>query len=216
MPKRGNQSMPSGTVYIVDDDPALLSNISALVKFAGYAVRFWNDPQAFLAELPNHAPAVLITDMHMPGRSGIEIHKALLERGRRLPVIYISGKSSARDAIGAMKLDAHDFLIKPFSREELLAAVGAAIERDRHAMHAIIERARLQEAMVHLSPREREVRNLLMQGYSNAEIVQTLGISLETAKQYKSEVMRKMGARSLSHFMAINKTLDERSSETSP
>lgn len=207
--------MPSGTVYIVDDDPALLSNISALVSFAGYTVRAWNDPQVFLAELPNDAPAVLITDMHMPGRNGIEIHKALMERGRRLPVIYISGRSTARDAIDAMKLHAHDFLIKPFSREELLAAVGAALERDRHAMHAIIERARLQEALGHLSPREREVRSLLLQGYSNAEIVESLGISLETAKQYKSEVMRKMGARSLSQFMAINRTIDEQPSGNS-
>lgn len=207
--------MPSGTVYIVDDDPALLSNISALVSFAGYTVRAWNDPQVFLAELPNDAPAVLITDMHMPGRNGIEIHKALMERGRRLPVIYISGRSTARDAIDAMKLHAHDFLIKPFSREELLAAVGAALERDRHAMHAIIERARLQEALGHLSPREREVRSLLLQGYSNAEIVESLGISLETAKQYKSEVMRKMGARSLSQFMAINRTIDEQPSVNS-
>ena len=73
----------------------------------------------------------------------------------------------------------------------------------------------MQEALGHLSPREREVRSLLLQGYSNAEIVESLGISLETAKQYKSEVMRKMGARSLSQFMAINRTIDEQPSVNS-
>ena len=207
--------MPTGTVYIIDDDPALLANISALVRFAGYEVRCWGDPKAFLADIPNDAPAVLITDMHMPGASGIDVHKELTTRGRRLPVIYISGRSTARDAVGAMKLDAQDFLVKPFSREELLAAVGAAIERDRRAMHEIIEKARVREALAHLSPREREVRELLLQGYGNGEIVEALGISLETAKQYKSEVMRKMGARSLSQFMAINRTIAERAESVS-
>jgi FixJ family two-component response regulator len=194
--------MNPGHVFLVDDDAALRDSIGDLLTFAGYRVQRWADSRSFLGEVPTVAPAVLLVDMSMPGLSGVELHAELLRRGRTLPVVYITGQSTLPQGIRAMKLGAFDFILKPFGREELLRAVAAALERDRFVMQGVLDRARIEVALSTLSPREREVHGLLLQGFGNAEIVRALGISLPTAKQYKSEVMRKLGVRSLAQLMA--------------
>ncbi len=194
-------NVPCGHVDVVEDDDSLRDTICELLTFAGYRVRAWRDGMAFLENLPNSAPAIVITDMCMPGLSGVEMHSELIARGRTMPVIYISGESSVQQGIQAMKLGALDFLIKPFSREELLKIVAAGIEKDRFQMRHIIEQARIEEAVKRLSPREKEVMMLLNKGFSNAEIMATLNISLPTAKQYKSALMRKLGVKSLSQLI---------------
>lgn len=195
--------METGHVDVVEDDDSLRNTIHDLLKFAGYQVRVWRDAESFLDNLPQSAPAVVVTDMRMPGMSGLELHNVLLERGRVMPVIYISGESSVQQSISAMKLGALEFLIKPFSREDLLRTVAAGLEKDRNQMRSMIERARFDESMAHLAPREREVMDLLVRGFVNAEIMDALKISLPTAKQYKSQLMRKLGVRSLSELMKL-------------
>lgn len=195
--------METGHVDVVEDDDSLRNTIHDLLKFAGYQVRVWRDAESFLDNLPQSAPAVVVTDMRMPGMSGLELHNVLLERGRVMPVIYISGESSVQQSISAMKLGALEFLIKPFSREDLLRTVAAGLEKDRNQMRSMIERARFDESMAHLAPREREVMDLLVRGFVNAEIMDALKISLPTAKQYKSQLMRKLGVRSLSQLMQL-------------
>ncbi|TXI66264.1 MAG: response regulator [Limnohabitans sp.] len=123
--------MHTGHVDVIEDDDSLRNTINDLLAFAGYRVRSWRDPASFLENLPQTAPAVVVTDMRMPGLSGLELHSALVERGRSMPVIYISGESTVTQSIHAMKLGALDFLIKPFSREDLLRAVAAGMEKDR-------------------------------------------------------------------------------------
>lgn len=194
-----------GYVYLIDDNNDILDSLSKLLQFAGYKVRCWTNAAEFLAELPNEAPAVVVTDMQMPGMNGLQLHQALLEQGRKMPVIYLSGESTVPQAIEAMKLKAHDFLTKPFTRESLFGAISAALERDRLAMQSVIEKARFEESLRQLSPREREVHGLLLKGYSNNEIMVALGISLPTAKQYKSEVMRKLAVRSLSQLIELSR-----------
>jgi FixJ family two-component response regulator len=142
----------------------------------------------------------------MPGLSGVELHAELLSQGRLMPVIYVSGESSVPQSIRAMKQGAYEFLIKPFGREDLLRAVAGALEKDRRQMQSLIQRARLEAARAALSPREAQVHDLLLKGYGNREIVEQLGISLPTAKQYKSEVMRKLGVRSLAELIALSTT----------
>lgn len=188
---------------MVEDDDSLRNSIHDLLKFAGYQVRAWRDAESFLDNLPHTAPAVVVTDMRMPGMSGLELHNSLLERGRVMPLIYISGESSVQQSISAMKLGALEFLVKPFSREDLLRAVATGLEKDRNQMWHMIEQARFDESLEHLAPREREVMDLLIKGFSNAEIVDALKISLPTAKQYKSQLMRKLGVRSLSQLMQL-------------
>lgn len=196
--------MQTGHVDVVEDDDSLRNSIQDLLTFAGYQVRAWRDPEIFLNNLPQSAPAVVVTDMRMPGMSGLELHNTLLERGRVMPIIYISGESSVQQSISAMKLGALEFLVKPFSREDLLRAVATGLEKDRNQMRQMIEQARFDESVAHLAPREREVMELLVKGFSNAEIMDVLKISLPTAKQYKSQLMRKLGVRSLSELMKLH------------
>lgn len=196
--------MPPAHVYVIDDDPALCKSIGTLLEFAGYQVRTWTEAAQFLAQLPNAAPAVVVTDMRMPGIDGLNLHQALVAQGRTMPVIYMSGESTLQQGIHAMKLGALEFLVKPFTREALLAAVATGIEKDRRNMQDVIEQARFNEQMASLSPRERQVHGLLLQGFSNAEIVEAMNVALPTAKQYKSEVMRKLGVRSLSQLIKLS------------
>lgn len=201
--------MHLGHVYLIEDNESLRTSLHDLLVFAGYRVIEWANAHDFLAALPDNAPAVVVSDMLMPGMSGVEMHKALIQRGRMMPVIYISGESSVPQSIEAMKLGAIDFLVKPFSRETLLRVVATGIEKDRQLMRNMIEKARLDEALRELSPREQQVHGLLLRGLNNAEIMAQLNISLPTVKQYKSEVMRKLGVRSLSQLIAHSGQLRE-------
>jgi FixJ family two-component response regulator len=198
-------SSPSieGHVFVIEDDQHLRDSIVDLLRFAGYQVQAWSEGRPFLEDMPRVAPAVLVTDMRMPGLSGVELHAELLSQGRLMPVIYVSGESSVPQSIRAMKQGAYEFLIKPFGREDLLRAVAGALEKDRRQMQSLIQRARLDAARAALSPRETQVHDLLLKGFGNREIVEALGISLPTAKQYKSEVMRKLGVRSLAELIAL-------------
>ncbi len=204
--------MHLGHVYLVEDNESLRANLRDLLVFAGYRVREWSNAQDFLNDLPNDAPAVVVSDMLMPGMSGVEMHKDLIQRGRMMPVIYISGESSVPQSIEAMKLGALDFLVKPFSREELLRVVAQGIEKDAQLMRSMIEKSRFNESLRQLSPRECQVHTLLLKGMNNAEIMTQLHISLPTAKQYKSEVMRKLGVRSLAQLIALSGPLRENQS----
>ncbi|MFY9185526.1 MAG: response regulator [Limnohabitans sp.] len=204
--------MHLGHVYLVEDNESLRANLRDLLVFAGYRVREWSNAQDFLNDLPNDAPAVVVSDMLMPGMSGVEMHKDLIQRGRMMPVIYISGESSVPQSIEAMKLGALDFLVKPFSREELLRVVAQGIEKDAQLMRSMIEKSRFNESLRQLSPRECQVHTLLLKGMNNAEIMTQLHISLPTAKQYKSEVMRKLGVRSLAQLIELSGPLRENQS----
>ena len=204
--------MHLGRVYLVEDNESLRANLRDLLVFAGYRVREWSNAQDFLNDLPNDAPAVVVSDMLMPGMSGVEMHKDLIQRGRMMPVIYISGESSVPQSIEAMKLGALDFLVKPFSREELLRVVAQGIEKDAQLMRSMIEKSRFNESLRQLSPRECQVHTLLLKGMNNAEIMTQLHISLPTAKQYKSEVMRKLGVRSLAQLIELSGPLRENQS----
>jgi len=203
---------PSEHVFLVDDDDALRDGIADLLRVVGYQVYSWSDGAAFLADIPRVAPAVLITDMRMPGLSGVELHAELLRLGRTLPVIYISGESTVAQSIQAMKLGAMEFLIKPFGREELLRAVATSLEKDRQQMQHLIKAARVAQARAQLSPREVQVHELMLKGYNNREIMDALQISLPTAKQYKAEVMRKLAVRSLSELISLSATEPDPSS----
>jgi FixJ family two-component response regulator len=200
--------MSPGHVFLIDDDHGVRAALSDLLRFAGYELSAWETAEQFLNEMPLHAPAVVLTDMRMPGLSGVEMHVELARRGRNFPVIYLSGESTVPQTVHAMKLGAFDFLTKPFSREQLLTVVASAMEQDRIAMQAVLRRARFNQAQTELSPRERQVHDLLVKGFSNREVMDALGISLPTAKQYKSEVMRKLGVRSLSELMAFARESD--------
>jgi FixJ family two-component response regulator len=196
-------------IFLVEDDDSMRQSMEALLRFSGYTVYSFATPQEFLQADVQVAPAIVISDMRMPGMSGVDLHKAMIERGRMIPFVYISAQSTLEQGIAAMKQGAVDFLIKPFDREDLLAAVVRAMEKDQRQMHQFIQQARHAQALGRLSKREKEVYGLLLQGFSNQQILSALGISLYTAKQYKSEVMRKLGVRSLAELLKFKADLED-------
>ena len=194
-------------IFLVEDDDELRSDLERALQFCGYTIFSFANPEQFLLEFKPLVPAVLITDMRMPKQSGIQLQSELISKGHKIPIIFISGESSDEQIIAALKSGAVDFLLKPLSREALLGAVAKAIELDTIAMKDLIRKTQLSEALKTLSPRERQVFELLAKGYGNKELVDALGISLPTVKEYKSEVMYKLRLRSLAELISLNTKL---------
>ena len=190
-------------IFVIEDDESMRETLSGILKFLGYQVHLFSNPLEFLKTTIQVAPAIIITDMRMPDMSGVELQAELLKRGRQVPIIFISGESTVPQTISAMKQGAIEFLTKPFEREQLMQAVVRGLKQDAIEMHTHLERMAIEELLKTLAPRERQVFDLLSLGFNNAEIMARMGISLDTAKQYKSEVMRKLGLRSLSQLIAL-------------
>lgn len=194
-------------IFLVEDDDELRSDLERALKFCGYIVYAFDNPGQFLSDFKPLVPAVLVTDMRMSKLSGVQLQSELIAKGHQIPIIFISGESSDQQIVQAFKNGAFDFLLKPFSRENLLSAVAGALEQDSVAMQELIRKSQLSEALKTLSPRERQVFDLLAKGYGNKELVDELGIALSTAKEYKSEVMYKLRLRSLAELIALNTKL---------
>ena len=191
-------------IFLVEDDDGLRSDLERALQFCGYTVFSFPNSEQFLSEFKPLVPAVLVTDMRIPKLSGVELQSELIKKGHKIPIIFISGESSDEQIVKAFKGGAFDFLLKPFSREDFLSSVARAIEQDSIAMQEIIRKNRLEEALKTLSPRELQVFHLLAKGYGNKELVDALGISLATVKEYKSEVMYKLRLRSLAELISLN------------
>jgi FixJ family two-component response regulator len=198
-----NSSSASKHIFLIEDDDSMRKALSGMLEFVGYQVNAFSSASDFLKTSIQVAPAVIITDMRMPDMSGIELQAELVQRGRAIPIIFISGESTVQQTVTAMKQGAIEFLVKPFERDELLSAVIRGLEQDALHMHQYVEQKTLEEGLKTLAPREREVFELLSLGLNNAEIQEKLQISLPTTKQYKSEVMRKLNLRSLSQLIAL-------------
>jgi len=190
-------------IFIIDDDQSMRVTLKGMLEFLGYQVHVFESAIEFLKISINIAPVVVITDMRMPDMSGVELQAELLKRGRQIPIIFISGESTLPQTISAMKQGAIEFLIKPFDRDQILSAIVRGLEQDAAYMHSFIEKVSLEEKLKSLAPREREVFELLALGFNNAQIQEKLQIALPTAKQYKSEVMRKLNFSSLAQIIAL-------------
>jgi len=193
-------------VFLIEDHDDLRDDLTHILQFMGYVVHAFPDPVQFLDYDKHLAPAVVVSDMRMPHMTGVELQERLKELGRTIPMVIISGESTDQQIIAAMKNGAIDFLLKPFVRESLLAAVAKGIEIDSAAMQHVIRISEFNEKIKVLSPRERQVFKLLSEGFGNKELMESLNISLPTVKQYKSEVMYKLRLRSLAELIALNKS----------
>ena len=194
-------------IFLIDDDKSMRDSLRRLLEFFGYQVHVFSCATDFLQVQIHVAPAVIITDMRMPNKTGIQLQEELVSKGHRLPIIFISGESTDQQIVKAFNNGAFDFLLKPFGREALFSVVAKAMEKDIIAMTDHIRKAQLTESLKILSPRERQVFELMAKGYGNKELVDELGIALSTAKEYKSEVMYKLRLRSLAELIALNSKL---------
>ena len=190
-------------IFLIDDDESMRFTLKGMLEFLGYQVDAFESALEFLNTSIQVMPAVIITDMRMPGMNGVELQSELLKRGRKTPIIFISGESTLPQTISAMKQGAIEFLIKPFERDQILSAIERGLEQDASYMRFSSEQSALENSLKSLAPREREVFELLALGFNNAQIQEKLQIALSTAKQYKSEVMRKLNLSSLAELIAL-------------
>lgn len=195
-----------GYVCLIEDHADLRADLLRLLQASGYDVKDYSSAIEYLQTEPAQFEGVIVSDMVMPEMSGLELQTELVSRGTLLPFVFISGESSDRQIISAMKNRAFDFLLKPFTKNELLDAIERALAFGEQEKESREHKKDLQHRLSLLSPREREVFFLLARGFSNQEIVRDLEISLPTAKQYKAEVMRKLDIQSLSALMALANT----------
>jgi two-component system response regulator FixJ len=197
--------MPSetGTVHVIDDDDALRESLAFLLSTARIAVATYPSAAAFMEAIPAAELSCVITDVRMPGMSGIDLLKRLREMKIDVPVIVITGHGDVPLAVEAMKVGAIDFLEKPFDDEVLLASVRAAIKRRGGAIKRDAERAEIESKLAGLSNRERDVLVGLVAGQANKQIAFDLGISPRTVEIYRANLMSKMQAGSLSELVRM-------------
>jgi two-component system response regulator FixJ len=197
--------MPSdaGIVHVIDDDEALRESLTFLLRSAKHDVRGYASAKAFLDALPEASLGCIITDVRMPGMSGIELLRRLRELNVAVPVIVVTGHGDVALAVEAMKIGAVDFLEKPFDDEVLMASVDAALRQQDGQSRRQSERAEIESRVAALSPRERDVLGGLVAGRANKQIAYDLGISPRTVEIYRANLMNKMQAGSLSDLVRM-------------
>ncbi len=196
--------MPANrVVHIIDDDEGVRHSLAFLLSSAGLAVRLYDSAAAFLLDLPSAQEGCLITDVRMPGMTGLELLHELKAKACGLPAIVITGYGDVSLAVEAMKAGAIDFIEKPFDQEALLSAVEAALDRRKMEARGGEDRAAVAAKLALLSERERQVLEGLIAGHPNKTIAYNLGISPRTVEVYRSNLMTKMEAKSLSELIRM-------------
>jgi two-component system, LuxR family, response regulator FixJ len=197
--------MPSeiGIVHVIDDDEALRDSLTFLLRAVKIDVQTYSSAIAFLDALPDTRLSCVITDVRMPGLSGIDLLRRLKELNIAVPVIVITGHSDVPLAVEAMKSGAIDFLEKPFDDEVLLASVRSALKFREGEERRHTERAEIETRLAALSNRERDVLGGLVVGRANKQIAFDLGISPRTVEIYRANLMDKMRAGSLSDLVRM-------------
>jgi two-component system response regulator FixJ len=190
-------------VHIIDDDDAMRDSLSFLLEAADYKCITYDSAVAFLDVLARLAPGCIVTDIRMPGMSGLELVRTLRERSVSHPVIVITGHADVPLAVEAMKAGVADFIEKPFNDETLLAAVRQAMAHEADEQAERDARSELLARIESLSGREREVLDGLVAGRSNKVIAFDLGISPRTIEIYRANLMTKMGASGLSDLVRM-------------
>lgn len=205
--------MPSATpmVFIVDDDVSVRESLESLIRFAGWQPETYASAREFLTRRRADVPGCLVLDVSLPDLNGLDLQKRIAADRADLPIIFITGYGDIPTTVRAMKAGAVEFLTKPFDDEVLLGAVRSAIERSRAARGQDEERQAVRECHASLTPREREVMELVVAGLSNKQIGRRLGISVITVKAHRGKVMRKMKADSLADLVRMAARLDGRS-----
>jgi FixJ family two-component response regulator len=185
------------TVYLVDDDPAVLKALSRLLRVGGYDVKPYSSPQIFLEEHDVAVPGCVVLDVSMPGLDGFELQRALAFVGSHRHVVFITGKGDVPTSVRAMKAGAIDFLTKPVKDEDLFDAISRAEDRDAHSRRLHSELASIQAKIGTLTPREREVLAHVVAGRMNKQIAGDLGTVEKTIKVHRSRMMQKLDVRTV-------------------
>jgi FixJ family two-component response regulator len=193
----------SSVVLVVDDDPSARRAIKRLAQSIGLQVELFGSAQEFLrSERPN-APSCLVLEIRLPGISGLDLQRELADTNIHIPIIFITAHGDIPMTVRAMKAGAVEFLTKPFRDQDLLDAIHVALERDRAQRQREAEIAVLRNRLESLTPREREVLPWVVSGLLSKHIADAIGASEAAVKVHRSQLMRKMGARSLADLVRM-------------
>jgi two-component system response regulator FixJ len=193
----------SPVIHVIDDDDDVRASIAFLLTSAGFAVRLHESADAFLQSLPSLQPGCVVSDVRMPGLDGISLLRHLKAGRARFPTVIMTGHADVPLAVEAMKEGAVDFIEKPFEAAVLLAALRLALERHDQRHDQDLRLAQIQDRLRLLSGREREVMERVTEGKANKVVAYELGLSTRTVEVYRSNVMTKMGAQSLSELVRM-------------
>lgn len=194
---------PNPIVYIVEDDEGLRSLVQALATSMGVAARAFPSAAKFLEQYNPRQPGCLVLDIFMPGMSGLELQDELNRRGAVIPVIFITAHADVASAVAAVRHGAFNYLQKPFSNSELVANVRQALELDRRNREMLAQQAAIRDRIASLTPREREVLELIVRGLASKVMAEEMGLSQRTVELHRSRVMGKMGASSIAQLVRM-------------
>jgi FixJ family two-component response regulator len=190
-------------VFVVDDDASVREAVESLLRSEGLSVRCYGSASEFLSQAPLEALACLVLDVRLPGTSGLDLQRELADKHPGLPIIFISGHGDIRMSVRAIKAGAVEFLPKPFHDQDLLDAVLQALASARAARQSRAELLEVNARFAALTPRERQVLELVVTGLLNKQIASQLGIREVTVKIHRRQVMHKTGAQSVAELVRM-------------
>jgi FixJ family two-component response regulator len=203
-PSNRKRPMAGGKiVYVVDDDAAVRDALSGLLRSVGLRVETFGSARDFLGSPRADMPGCLVLDVSLPDGSGLDVPDELRNLDVPLPIIFITGHGTIPMSVRAMKSGALEFLTKPFRDDDLLGAIDIALERDRVSRTNRSEQAEARHRIERLTPREREVLDLVVAGKMNKQIAGQLGTAEQTVKQHRGRVMRKLEVDSVAELVRV-------------
>jgi len=191
------------TVYLVDDDPAVLKSLTRLLRSARLNVAAFDSPRQYLDQHDSNATGCIVLDVAMPGLNGLALQEALAAKGSKLPIIFLTGQGDIPMSVQAMKRGAIDFLTKPVNDDDLLKAIRVAMEEEREGRKTRAEVDEFKDRLALLTPREREVLTHVVTGQLNKQIAGELGTVEKTIKVHRARVMEKMNVQSLAELVRL-------------
>jgi RNA polymerase sigma factor (sigma-70 family) len=196
--------MSDSTVFVIDDDEAVRNSLGLLLKSVDLKYQLFESAQVFLDQYDQVWQGSIILDIRMPGMSGMDLHKRLIDMHCTMPIIFITGHGDIPMAVDAMQNGAFDFIQKPFSDQELLDRINAALDSDEEHRSMEEHRHSVTERHDSLTPREKEVMACVVQGLANKVIAQDLDLSQRTVEIHRARVMQKMKAQSLADLVRMS------------